>query len=141
MDKYEDHFLFPKFCFQLGRDLWMRAGGKEGAGKERSTDRAEAKRWLGIAASGSGGSQGQSSIWRSKAAMLKSQFEKHGVAWPGNTPPPAKVVPAEAAPGNAGGKKEEGAANNVEAVTEPGKEKSKEPAGKTDPAPVPAPAP
>lgn len=139
--KYEDHFLFPKFCYQLGRDLWMRSGGKEGAGKERSTDRAEAKRWLGIAASGTGGSQG--AIWRSKAAMLKSQLEKHGVAWPGNTPPPPRIPPPPQAetPGKAEADKALGTAKPDAAAPSQVQEQPKAATGKSVPESAPLPKP
>lgn len=148
VDKYEEHFLYPKFCFQLGRNYWLRALKQEAAGKDGARDRTEAKRWLTAASTETADSASHGSIWRSKAAMLKSQLDKHGVAWPAQAPPPVKPapVPPAAQPKEGGENKAEaplpGAENKpVAPLPAPEKSAEKKPAGAEKPAPAPPPAP
>ena len=47
--RFEDHFLYPKLCYYLARNHWMRAV-KAGHGEDRdAADIKKAKRWIGKA--------------------------------------------------------------------------------------------
>ncbi|GMV82921.1 MAG: hypothetical protein AMXMBFR7_41050 [Planctomycetota bacterium] len=97
--EYEQHFLFPKLCYQLGRTYWYQARALEAKNEDASSAREEAKRWISKALQSSSDSQFDRQSWRSQAKYLQSLLDSPGIALPdGKAPPRRAAAPAPANP-------------------------------------------
>ncbi len=96
--EYEQHFLFPKLCYQLGRTYWYQARALEAKNEDASAPREEAKRWISKALQSSSESQFDRQSWRSQAKYLQSLLDSPGIALPDGKAPPRKQAAAPVPP-------------------------------------------
>ncbi len=91
--KYEQHFLFPKLCYQLGRVYWLRSRNSKADPEAVKKDKAEALRRLGQATLAKAEPGGYPPQWREEAEFLKVLLQKPGAAMPDTVPPPITPKP------------------------------------------------